>query len=128
MQDTNIAILIVEDDPRVRSLLREILSTRFQCSTAESASDAIRLTESKFFKLALVDMGLPGMSGISLCRMILKLSPCTVVVMVSGNTDPQSIIEATNAGAVGYIAKPFGLSEILLTVEQALGSHLFGVA
>ena len=126
MQDTNISILIVEDEPRVRSLLMEILSSRFHCSSAETASDAIRLMETTFFQLALVDLGLPGMSGISLCRLIVNRSPNTVVVVVSGNTDAQSISEATNAGAADYITKPFGLSEILLIVEKALGRHLTG--
>jgi len=126
MQDTNISILIVEDEKRVRSLVLEILSSRFQCSPAETASEAIRLMESKFFHLALVDMGLPGMSGISLCRLIVNRSPRTVVVVVSGNTDDKSMAEATNAGAADYITKPFDLSEILLTVERALGRHLSG--
>ena len=126
MQDTKISILIVEDEKRVRSLLLEILSPRFECSTAVTASDAIRLMESKFFHLALVDMGLPGMSGISLCRLIVNRSPRTVVVVVSGNTDDKSMAEATNAGAADYITKPFDLSEILLTVERALGRHLSG--
>jgi DNA-binding response OmpR family regulator len=126
MQDTRISILIVEDERRVRSLLTEILSSRFHCSSAETASEAIRLMESKFFHLALVDMGLPGMSGISLCRLIVNRSPSTVVVVVSGNTDAQAIAEATNAGAADCIAKPFDLSEILLIVERALVRHLSG--
>jgi DNA-binding response OmpR family regulator len=126
MQDTRISILIVEDEKRVRSLLTEILSSRFQCSSAETASEAIRLMESKFFHLALVDMGLPGMSGVSLCRLIVNRSPSTVVVVVSGNTDAQALAEATNAGAADCIAKPFDLSEILLIVERALARHLSG--
>jgi DNA-binding response OmpR family regulator len=120
------SILIVEDEERVRSLLIEILSAKFECSSAETASEAIRLMESKFFHLALVDMGLPGMSGISLCRLIVNRSPHTVVVVVSGNSDAQSVAEATNAGAADYIAKPFDLSEVLLTVERVLGRYLSG--
>jgi DNA-binding response OmpR family regulator len=126
MKDSNISILIVEDDKRIRSLLLEILGARFQCSSADTASDAIRLMEAKFFHLALVDMGLPGMSGISLCRLIVNRSPRTAVVVVSGNSDAQSIAEARNAGAADYVTKPFELSEILLIVERALGSHLSG--
>lgn len=126
MQDTKISILIVEDEKRVRSLLLEILSSRFQCSTGETASEAIRLMESKFFHLALVDIGLPGMSGISLCRLIVNRSPRTVVVVISGNSDALAITEAMNAGASDYITKPFDLSEILLTVERALGRDLSG--
>ncbi|MEK6324302.1 MAG: response regulator [Acidobacteriota bacterium] len=126
MPDTGISILVVEDEQPLRSLLTEILSQGFQCASAESASEAIRLMESKFFHLALVDVGLPGMSGISLCRLIVNRSPRTVIVVVSGNTDTQSIAEAMKAGAADYITKPFNLSELLLTVERALGRHLPG--
>jgi len=128
MQDKNISVLIVEDEQRVRSLLIEILSTKFKCSSVETASDAIRLMESNFFHLALVDMGLSGMSGITLCRLIFNRSPHTVVVVVSGNSDPQSIEEAMNAGAAHYISKPFDLSEVMLIVERALGRDISGVA
>ena len=126
MQDTGISILVVEDEARVRSLLTEILSPRFQCVSAETASEAIRLMETKFFHLALVDKGLPGLSGISLCRLIVNRSPRTVVVVISGNSDPHSISEALKAGAADYITKPFNLSDVLLTVERALGRHLPG--
>lgn len=126
MQDTGISILVVQDEPRLRSMLTEILSTRFQCARAGSASEAIRQMESQFFHLALVDIGLPGMSGISLCRLIVNRSPRTVVVVVSGKTDAQSIAEAMKAGAVDYITKPFDVSEIVATVERALGRHLPG--
>lgn len=126
MQDTSISILIVEDEKRVRTLLMEILSSRFECSSAKTASEAIRLMETKSFQLALVDIGLPGMSGISLCRLIVNRSPSTVVVMVSGNSDAQSMTEATNAGAADYITKPFDLSEILMIIERVLGRDLTG--
>lgn len=124
MQNTEIAILIVEDEPIIQSLLLDILTPKFKCSSAESASSAIRLMESGFFHLALVDSGLPGMSGISLCRLIVNRSPQTVVVVVSGNTDSQSMDEAMKAGAVEYITKPFNLAHVLETVERLLKRHL----
>jgi DNA-binding response OmpR family regulator len=120
MPDTGIAILIVEDEPSVRSLLTEILSPRFQCSSVESAGEAIGLMESRFFHLALVDIGLPGMSGLGLCRLIVNRSPNTVVVVVSGNTDDRSVAEAMKAGAADYITKPFAVAHAVATVERAL--------
>src|SRR6266498_2811789 len=98
MPDASISILIVEDEPPVRHLLSEILGSRFSCLTAESAGDALRLMESRFFHLALVDIGLPGMSGLGLTRLIVNKSPGTVVVVVSGNTDDQSVADAMKAG------------------------------
>ena len=105
MPDTGIAILIVEDEAPVRSLLTEILSSRFQCSSVESAGEALRVMGSRFFHLALVDIGLPGMSGLGLCRLIVNRSPSTVVVMVSGKTDDRTVAEAMQAGAVDFLEK-----------------------
>ncbi len=121
MPDTGIAILIVEDEAPLRSLLTEILSPRFQCSSVESAGEALRVMGSRFFHLALVDIGLPGMSGLGLCRLIVNRSPSTVVVMVSGKTDDQTVVEAMKAGAADYITKPFDVAQAMATVEQALG-------
>lgn len=117
------SILIVEDEPAVRSLLTEILSPRFNCASVDSASEAIRLIESRYFRLALVDLGLPGMSGINLCKLILNRSPATVVIVVSGSTDSQSVAEAVKAGASGFITKPFHVAVVLSTVERALGRN-----
>ena len=119
MPDTT-SILIVDDEPAVRSLLTEVLSAKFQCSSAESAGDAISLLETRFFDLALVDLGLPGMSGIGLCRLIVRLSPNTSLIVVSGNTDDESIAAAIKAGAVEYIKKPFNLVHVIATVERVL--------
>ncbi len=124
MQNTELSILIVEDEPPIQALLLEVLTPKFKCWSTESASGAIRLMESRFFHLALVDTGLPGMSGISLCRLIVNRSPQTVVVVVSGNTDSQSIDEAMKAGATEYVTKPFDLSHVVATVERSLARHL----
>ena len=120
MPANGISILIVEDEAPIRSLLTEILSPRFQCSAVENAGEAVALIESRSFDLALVDIGLPGMSGLSLCRFIVNESPSTVVIVVSGSTDTQSVADAIKAGASDYITKPFDLSEVVLTVERAL--------
>lgn len=124
MRNPEISILIVEDEPPIQTLLLDLLTPKFTCMSAESASTAIRLMESRFFHVALVDNGLPGMSGISLCRLIVNRSPQTAVLMVSGNSDSQSIDEALKAGATAYITKPFSLDYVVETVERALQRHL----
>jgi DNA-binding NtrC family response regulator len=124
MQNTENSILIVEDEAYIQSLLLEVLAPKFKCACIQSAGGAIRLMEARFFDLALVDNGLPGMSGISLCRLIVNRSPRTAVLILSGDTDPQSIDEAMKAGATEYIAKPFELSNVVETVERALMHRL----
>ena len=124
MQNTEISILIVEDEPPIQTLLLDLLAPKYTCWSADSASSAIRLMGSYFCHLALVDTGLPGMSGISLCRLIVNRSPQTAVLVVSGNTDSLSIEEAMKAGATDYITKPFNLAQVVEAVERSLKRHL----
>lgn len=124
MQNKEISILIVEGDDRIRSQLVEGLATNYRCRSTESASGAIRLSESQFFHLALVDVGLPGMSGLTLTRLIVNRSPLTVVIVLSPENDAQILTEAMNAGALDYITKPFELSSVVWAVERGLKRHL----
>jgi len=126
MEDKAVSILIVDDERPVRTLLNLILTPIFHCESAETASEALSLTESKSFDLALVDMGLPGLSGLSLCRLIVKRNPRTSVVMISGETDDQSIAEALAAGAVDYIKKPFDLNHTIQRIQQIIEKRLPG--
>src|SRR4030095_16652639 len=127
MPDT-FSVLIVDDEPTVRRLLTEILSPLYQCLSAESAGEAIRLIDSRVFNVALVDIGLPGMTGLGLCQIIMKRSPKTVVIVVSGNSDDQSVAEAMQAGAADYIKKPFDLSHIVTTVQRVHDTQMPGAA
>ena len=120
MSDESVSVLVVEDEDPIRALLEEILSPRFDCFTTPNANEATRLIESQFFNLILADIGLPGMSGLELCRFVAKKSPRTVVVMISGNVDDQSIADAKQAGAFDFITKPFDLADVVATVERAL--------
>ena len=126
MADKAVSILIVDDERPVRSLLNLILTPLFHCESAETASEALNLIEVKSFDLALVDMGLPGLSGLSLCRLIVKRNPGTSVVMISGETDDQSISEALAAGAVDYIKKPFDLDRTVQRLQQIIEKRIPG--
>ena len=120
MSNESVSVLVVEDEDPIRALLEEILSPRFDCFTTPNANEATRLIESHFFKLILADIGMPGMSGLELCRFVAKKSPRTVVVMISGNIDEQSVADAKQAGAFDFITKPFDLADVVATVERAL--------
>lgn len=120
MSDESVSVLVVEDEDPIRALLEEILSPQFDCLTTPSADEATRLIESHFFNLILADIILPGMSGIELCRFVAEKSPRTVVVMISGIVDEQSLADAKQAGAFDFITKPFTLAEVVATAERAL--------
>jgi two-component system, NtrC family, C4-dicarboxylate transport response regulator DctD len=60
------------------------------------------------------------MSGLGLCRLIVKLNPHTSVIVVSGNSDDESITGAIKAGAVEYIQKPFNVAHVIATIDRVL--------
>ena len=123
MVDQEISILIVDDQHTIRSLLTEVLSPRYRCVSVESASEALRLLDAQYFEVALIDLGLPGMSGLSLCRLVTNRHSRTAVIVVSGQTDEQSIAEALKAGASDFLTKPFDLHYAISTVERVLKRH-----
>ena len=120
MGDNQVSILIVDDEQTVRELLMKALGPRYMCAAAASADEAIRMVSSASFNLALVDIKMPGASGIELCQVFGKVCPDTVVVMVSGMTDIQYAIESMRQGAFDYVTKPFELAMLTLAVERAI--------
>lgn len=120
MKDRETSILIVEDESPIRALLVMLLCGRYHCQSADNADAAIGLLKAHFFHLVLADIGLPGISGLELCRTIASLSPPTAVVLISGKIDPQAASEAREAGAFDFLSKPFDLADVLVTVERAL--------
>ena len=120
MSDESVSVLVVEDEDPIRALLEEIIGQRFGCFTTPNANEANRLIETRFFNLILADIGLPGMSGLELCRLVAEKNPRTVVVMISGIADDQAVGDAQQAGAFEFITKPFDLDEVVATVERAL--------
>jgi len=123
MREKEFSILVVDDEPPVRNLLTAVLSPLFECTSVASAGEAIGMLESSAFHLALVDPGLPGMSGIALCRLIVNRFPGTTVIVISGDNDDQSIAEAMTAGAWDYLTKPFNLANLVSLVKRALESN-----
>lgn len=117
-------VLVVEDDRPTRMLLERIIHSRGHsvvgCESAEIALERLR---SEFFPLITLDIQLPGMSGLELCR-LLRAEPhgnhCYILV-ATGNSRPEDLREILDAGADDYIAKPYnpGLLDVRLTVAEA---------
>jgi putative nucleotidyltransferase with HDIG domain len=102
-------ILIIDDDPKVLSVLSSLLSERHLCKTATSAREALDYMREATYDLVLSDIMMPGMSGLELLHEITRLRLETVVVLISGNLNIQSAIEAMRRGAFDYVTKPFNL-------------------
>lgn len=106
-------MLIVEDEPDICDCLQDYFTSRgFSVETAYSGEQALgHLTEQDQPEVVLLDIMLPGISGLEVLRRLKDLHPEARVIMVSSLTDPEVQAEAKTCGASGYVTKPFDLSE-----------------
>ena len=114
-------ILLVEDEPVIRELVRSMLSDGpVQVECASNGVEGLKLAKSRPFQLILLDVVLPQMDGVTVCRM-LKSDPATAATplfMLTAKTRKSDIEAATKAGANGYIHKPFRGAELMDLVER----------
>ncbi len=116
-------ILVVDDSVSARSLIRTYLEgTSIKAAFAESGVQAIKKAKSNPFDLILLDIRLPDISGIEVCK-ILKSDARTKdipVIFVTVASDKKSLVEGFQAGAVDYISKPFEKEEMLARINTHL--------
>jgi diguanylate cyclase (GGDEF)-like protein len=117
------AILIIDDDEQVQSLLKEILRDEHDCAVAGSAEDALALLKSDSFDLVISDINMGGISGLELVPLVHEQTPDTVVVMISGQQTIDYAIESMRAGAFDYITKPLDIRQVQAAVSRALAHH-----
>lgn len=113
-------ILIVDDEPQVRSVLYESLSEGHVCAEAASAEEALELLRGGQFDLILTDIVMGGMSGLEMLPQVRRLAPDALIIMISGERTIGNAIEAMRAGAFDYITKPFDLLQVKIAVGRAL--------
>ncbi len=115
-------ILIVDDDVFVRTLLREMLAGRgHPLREAENGQEALEL-QGPAPRVVLLDLLMPEMSGMEALALIRDRWPTTPVLVISSMDSDALVKEALDAGASGYITKPFHPVEITLAVERALAA------
>jgi diguanylate cyclase (GGDEF)-like protein len=113
-------ILIADDEPHVRELLRELLNDDYECQEVDSGEQAIAVLRLERFDLVLSDILMGGISGLDLIPQVRELAPEAVVVMISGEQMMDNAIRAMRAGAFDYIEKPFDLNHVEAVVSRAL--------
>ncbi len=118
-------ILVVDDEPDIRRLLKEILEDEgYEVATAENAAEARRLRRARRPELILLDIWMPDVDGITLLKEWSEEEPQQIpVIMMSGHGTVETAVEATRLGAFDYIEKPLSLAKLLLTVQHALKSY-----
>ena len=107
-------VLLVDDDDRFRSRLARALGDRgYEVRGAASAEQAIALSEQDSAELALVDLRLPGWSGLALIPELKRIDSATTIVVLTGYGSIATAIDALRLGAANYLTKPVDADEVL---------------
>ena len=113
-------ILVVDDDDRIRELVKQYLEdNQFLVTTANDALDAKKKVEIIKFDLLVLDIMMPGESGLSLTKEIKKNNP-TPIILLTAKGEVRDRIEGLELGADDYLGKPFDPKELLLRIRNIL--------
>jgi DNA-binding NtrC family response regulator len=117
-------VLVVDDEPLIRETLTEYLTQeRFTVTACASGEEALRLAADTAFDVALCDVQLPGLDGVELLDRLLKISPETLVLLITAYGTVESAVEAFHRGAHDYLMKPILLDEVLAKLRRLLASR-----
>ena len=122
-------ILIVEDDPRTRALLRDTLQDDFAVDEADTGADALRVAATRQYDLALLDVELAeGQSGYSLCAGLRRLpqGQALKIVFLTGLGGVTGRSRGVEAGADAYVTKPFSPTALLAQLHELLSLSRLG--
>jgi putative nucleotidyltransferase with HDIG domain len=125
MSDHEQNILIVDDEPMIRRLLHVKLSRQgFHSEEAGNAIEALEKMKTYAADLIMLDMKMPGMSGMDLLSELKASYPNTAVIMATAVAEANLAIQCMRLGADDYITKPFNLDEVSLNVEKTLEKRM----
>jgi two-component system, OmpR family, KDP operon response regulator KdpE len=116
-------ILVVDDEPQIRRVLRSTLSFRgYTISEVSSGEEAVELASKLKPDLILLDVNLPGMTGIETCREIRRSTDAPIIMLTVRSAERDKVM-ALDAGADDYVTKPFGIEELLARIRASLRRH-----
>lgn len=120
MHKSGARILVVDDEIEiVRALQRSLVAYGYEVFSALSGEEALQEVARHRPDLILLDLGLPGISGLEVCRKVREQSNLPIIVLSVKDTERDKV-QALDLGADDYVSKPFGLNEVLARVRVAL--------
>ncbi len=114
-------ILIVEDEEKVATFIKKGLQTQnFIAEIAETGKDALQLLDAKPFDLVILDIGLPDISGLEICKKIRETNTKIPILMLTALGSVSDKLSGFEVGADDYLVKPFDFMELLVRVKALL--------
>lgn len=113
-------ILVVDDEPQIRRVMRMSLTGEgYEVEDARSGEEALQKLRARRFDLMILDMNMPGIGGLEVCRQARESSDLAILMLTIRNTEHDKV-QALDAGADDFITKPFGMPEMLARIRAAL--------
>jgi two-component system KDP operon response regulator KdpE len=113
-------MLVVDDEPHIlRSLRTALTAAGYDIQTAATGEEALRLLQARLPDLVILDLVLPGISGLEVCRRLREHSSVPILVL-SARGEERDKVTALDLGADDYLTKPFGVEELLARIRAAL--------
>jgi len=116
-----INVLVVEDDPAILNGLLDVLVFHgYQAQGAADGAEGLRSCLEGNYDLIILDVMLPNVDGLTICRAVRKAKPRQAIIMLTAKGSEGDIVEGFKAGADDYVGKPFSLRELMVRVEAVL--------
>jgi DNA-binding NtrC family response regulator len=113
-------ILIIEDDRNTKEGLKKLLKEKYRVIAFENGEEAIKYLKENRVDVILSDMKMPKMSGMEVLKKSQKISPSTLVIILTAYGTVENAVEAMKSGAYDYLTKPLNLDKLSLVIERAL--------
>jgi two-component system KDP operon response regulator KdpE len=120
------SILVVDDEPQIRRVLRSTLTSQgYVLTDAKTGEEGVDIARKDKPDLILMDVNMPGMGGIAACREIRGFSSAPIIMLTVRNAERDKV-QALDAGADDYVVKPFGIEELLARIRASLRRYSTG--
>src|ERR1700722_4924322 len=115
------SVLVVDDEPALRKTIRASLAASgYTVEEAGTGGEAVGAIQQRPFDLVLLDVNMPGMSGVEACRQIRAYAPRMGIIMVTVRDAEEDKVQALEAGADDYVTKPFRFRELIARLGAVL--------
>ena len=120
MPKQKMKILVIDDDPKVAWILSEGLGSKFEFVSARDGVEGLQMVSTEQPDLILLDIKMPGMSGLEVLEKLNKVEDRPDVIMVSGHGDTNYVVDSIKLGAAEFVNKPFDVQEIEIHINGVL--------
>lgn len=118
-------VMIVDDQAIIRMMLRKVLASSGYCVfDVADGTRAVEIAQEEKPDIALVDVNIPGLSGINLLKHLREVNSQLATIFMSGSVDCRFLEEANKAGATGFLQKPFDIYELTEWLDDLTASRL----